>query len=86
MELNSRKAMSRTSIASMLRNLRVPVLVIVAEIVVRAAEDGPAVGEVAADDAVVDVTVAAADMVATAVHAVVMVAAEVVVATKGSYK
>ena len=80
MELNSRKATSRTSIASMLRNLRVPVLVIV-EIAVPAAEAGPAVVEVAADDVVVDVTVAAEDMVATAVHVVVMVAA-VVVATK----
>ena len=80
MELNSRKATSRTSIASMLRNLRVPVPVIVAEIVVPAAAAGQGAVEVAADDAVVDVTVAAEDMVAMAVHAVVMAAA--VVATR----
>lgn len=80
MELNSRKATNLTSIASMLRNLLVPVLVIVAEIV-HAAEAGLAVVEVAADDVVADVTVAAEDKVAAAVHGVVTVVA-VVVATK----
>jgi hypothetical protein len=49
--------------------------------VVPAAAAGQGAVEVAADDAVVDVTVAAEDMVATAVHVVVMAVA-VVVATR----
>ena len=74
MGLNSRKATNQTSIVSMLRNQLVLVLVIAAEIVVHAAEAGLAVVEVAADDAGVDVTVAAEDKVAAAVHVAVVVA------------
>ena len=79
MALTSKKAMSQTSIASMLLNLPAPE--IAAEIVVHAAAVAQAAVEVAADVVVVDATVAAEAVVATEVMAADTVVAEVATKT-----